>query len=166
MVPGALISALLGRFVGQFTDRFGSIPTLYLAFLFYGIGFILLSSIIGAPPWIVSIVFSLIFIAYPFFHTGVINFILITLAKNDEGVGTGIYNLSVQIAGSFSAAIIGKLLDHPSPSRSLNPLLQTEGTLAIYSNIFIGLFLLTLLNSCIFYLFSRSRATRVRRDSQ
>lgn len=151
LFPGAMAAALVGRFAGRLTDQIGSRPVTYLAFGLMITGFILTSTFIGSSAWILSIVLIITYIAFPFFQTSTATLISTVLPGNQTGVGMGIYNLFNFMSGAFGGAIIGKILDQSSTGITINPIALAEGSASIYSNLFVGLLLLTLMNGAFFY---------------
>ncbi|MDF0728545.1 MFS transporter [Cytobacillus sp. S13-E01] len=150
LFPGAMAAAFIGRWVGVLTDRQGSKQVAYIAFALMISGFFLLSSFIGSAPWVISIVIIISYIAFPFLQTATANLIATFLPRNEIGVGMGIYNLFNFMSGAFGGAIIGKMLDNESKFL-LNPFSVAQGNAIIYSNVFIGLVVLTILNALFFY---------------
>lgn len=150
LFPGAMAAAFIGRWVGVLTDRQGSKQVAYIAFALMISGFFLLSSFIGSAPWVISIVIIISYIAFPFLQTATANLIATFLPRNEIGIGMGIYNLFNFMSGAFGGAIIGKMLDNESKFL-LNPFSVAQGNAIIYSNVFIGLVVLTILNALFFY---------------
>jgi DHA2 family metal-tetracycline-proton antiporter-like MFS transporter len=151
LFPGAVCAALIGGFVGRLTDRIGSQPVVYLALALMVSGFFLLSTFIGNAAWIISIVLIITYIAFPFLQTSTATLISTILPGRQIGIGMGIYNLCNFMSGAFGGAIIGKILDHNSTGWAINPLAHAKGSAIIYSNLFMGLIILTLLNGTIFH---------------
>ncbi|MET3508419.1 MFS transporter [Halalkalibacter oceani] len=154
--PAALTAAFAGNVAGSLSDRWGGKRVVYVAFMLMISGFLLLSTFSGSPAWVIGIVVLTSYIAFPFLQTGTASLISASLPKNEIGVGMGIYNLFNFMAGAFGGAIIGKMLDYDSEIL-LNPLSQAQGPAIIYSNVFIGLIGLTLVNGCFFYFFLRKK---------
>ncbi|WP_058308555.1 MFS transporter [Gracilibacillus massiliensis] len=150
LFPGAMAAAFTGRVAGVLTEKKGSKQVVFMAFALMMIGFFLISSLIGSPAWVLSIVIIISYIAFPFIQTATANLLSIVLPKREIGVGMGIYNLFNFMAGAFGGAVIGKILDYNS-SFSLNPFAIAENHAMIYSNVFAGLIVLTLLNGAFFY---------------
>ncbi|WP_202081535.1 MFS transporter [Caldalkalibacillus salinus] len=155
LFPGAMGAALIGRLAGRLTDQYGSRRIVYLALGLMVTGFFLLSTFAGTPPWLVSIVLIVSYIAFPFLQTSTANLLSTVLPKERIGIGMGIYNLCNFMSGAFAGAIIGKMLDLNQTKMLLNPIAQADGVAMIYSNIFVGLVMLTVLNGAYFYLVFR-----------
>ncbi|MFC7064150.1 MFS transporter [Halobacillus seohaensis] len=151
LFPGAMAAAFMGKWAGVLTDKQGSGKVVYIAFTLMITGFFLLSSFVGSSPLVISIVIIISYIAFPFIQTATANLISTVLPKNEIGVGMGIYNLFNFMSGAFGGAIIGKMLDYESGVK-LNPISFAQGHEVVYSNVFIGLVALTILNGCFFYL--------------
>jgi DHA2 family metal-tetracycline-proton antiporter-like MFS transporter len=155
LFPGAMGAALIGRLAGQLTDRGGSKRVVYLALALMVIGFFLLSTFTGSAAWIISIVLVVSFMAFPFLQTSTANLISSVLPRERTGIGMGIYNLCNFMSGAFGGAIIGKILDKNTSGWTMNPLAQAEGAATIYSNLFMGMLILTLVNGVFFHLVFR-----------
>ncbi len=151
MFPGAMCAALTGQLAGRLTDRIGSQKTFYLAQGLMLMAFFLISTFIGSPVWVLSLVLIVGFIAFPFFQTSTANFVSNSLPRGQSGIGMGIYNLCNFMAGAFGGAIIGKILDHPGTGWTINPISLASGGSSIYSNIYVGMLLISLLSGSIFY---------------
>jgi DHA2 family metal-tetracycline-proton antiporter-like MFS transporter len=148
--PAAMAAAMAGKLAGGLSDKWGSKQVVYVAFTLMIVGFFLLSIFMGHSAWVIGTVVMISYIAFPFLQTGTASLISMALPKNEIGVGMGIYNLFNFMAGAFGGAIIGKMLDYESVFL-LNPISMAEGNAMIYSNVFMGLVLLTLVNGCYFY---------------
>jgi DHA2 family metal-tetracycline-proton antiporter-like MFS transporter len=160
LFPGAMCAAIIGQMAGRLTDRVGSEKTLYLALGLMLLGFFLISIFIGSAVWIISAVLIFGFIAFPFFQTATANFISKSLSDRQLGTGMGIYTLCNFMSGAFGGAIIGKILDHTVIDWTINPFAQAVGNASIYSNIYVGMMLLTLISGAIFYLVVVRRAQK------
>ncbi|MET3699852.1 DHA2 family metal-tetracycline-proton antiporter-like MFS transporter [Bacillus oleivorans] len=151
LFPGAMAAAFTGRFAGSLADQRGGKQVAYIAMALMIAGFLLLSTFIGSPAWVISLVVIISYMAFPFLQTATASLISAVLPRNEIGVGMGIYNLFNFMSGAFGSAVIGKVLDYESGVR-LNPISAADGHAAIYSNVFIGLAVLTILNVSYFYL--------------
>lgn len=160
LFPGAMAAAVMGRVAGKLTDRFGSRPVVYTAFSLMGGGFFLLSVVVGQPAWLLSIVMIVSYVAFPFFQTSTANLTSSVLPASQTGIGMGIYNLCNFMSGAFGSAVIGKMLDQVQTGWALNPFSGAEGAAAVYSNIFLGLVGLILLNAGMFHFVFRRRPSR------
>ncbi|UOR13695.1 MFS transporter [Halobacillus amylolyticus] len=150
LFPGAMAAAFMGRWAGILTDKRGSKQVVFIAFALMIIGFFLLSTFIGSPAWVISIVIIISYIAFPFIQTATANLISTVLPRNEIGVGMGVYNLFNFMSGAFGGAVIGKILDYETDMK-LNPFSISQDHEIIYSNVFIGLVVLTILNGFFFY---------------
>ncbi|WP_216829728.1 MFS transporter [Alkalihalobacterium elongatum] len=157
MFPGALFSALTARFAGIWTDRWGSERVCFFALILIFISAILLSSFISISPWFISFAFIFAYIAFPFFQTAIASLISCVLPENQIGIGMGIFNLFNFMSSAIGAAIIGKILDYSTIGVSINPFVKETGEVATYSNIFIGMGFLVVLNGLFFYLATRKK---------
>ena len=150
LFPGAMAAAYIGKWAGELTVNRGNKQVVYIAFTLMTIGFLLLSTFTGSRTWVISVVVIISYIAFPFIQTGTASLISTVLPKDEIGVGMGIYNLFNLMSGAFGSAIIGKILDYESMT-AFNLFSVAEGPAIIYSNVFIGLALLTILNGGFFY---------------
>lgn len=155
MFPGAMGAALVGRWAGRLTDHSGSVRVVYLALGLMSTGFLLLSSFVGSAPSVISLVLIISYIAFPFLQTSTASLISNVLPRQKIGVGMGIYNLCNFISGAFGGAVIGKILDYPYDGPKFNPLALAQGDAVIYSNLFLGLLVVTLMNGFIFWIVFR-----------
>ncbi|MDC3418331.1 MFS transporter [Aquibacillus salsiterrae] len=165
LFPGAMAAAFVGRLAGAMTEKNGSKQVVYIAFSLMVLGFTLLSTFTGSAAWVISIVIIISYIAFPFIQTSTANLISTVLPRNEIGVGMGIYNLFNFMSGAFGSAIIGKILDQKT-GVALNPFTLADGHQTIYSNIFIGLVVLTILNGTFFYLAFKKSAGRLAHPRQ
>ncbi|MFV8830041.1 MFS transporter [Alkalihalobacterium sp. APHAB7] len=165
LFPGAVLGAFVGRLAGGFTDRFGSQMVCYFAIILIFFGSTFLSSFIGFAPWVISLIFSINFIAFPIFQTSMANLISTVLPDEQMGVGMGVYNLGNLISGAVGGAIIGRILDYSFVGISLNPFVESTGVVVVYSNIFVGLAVLAILIGLYFYLSNRRQQMLVQRDN-
>lgn len=156
LFPGAMAAAFTGRVAGTLTEKQGSKKVVFIAFGLMMTGFFLISTLIGSPAWILGAVIIISYIAFPFIQTATANLISDVLSQSEIGVGMGIYNLFNFMAGAFGGAVIGKILDYNS-TFTINPLAVAQNHATIYSNVFAGLVILTLLNGGAFFYFSFKR---------
>ncbi|MFZ3579689.1 MFS transporter [Virgibacillus sp. DJP39] len=150
LFPGAMVAAFMGKWAGFLTDKQGSKQVVYIAFGLMVSGFFLLSTLTGSETWLISTIIIISFIAFPFIQTATADLISTVLPRNEIGVGMGIYNLVNFMSGAFGGAIIGKILDYDSTVK-LNPFSLAQGNAVVYSNVFTGFVLLTILNGFFFY---------------
>ncbi|WP_161784685.1 MFS transporter [Halalkalibacter okhensis] len=147
--PAAMAAAFIGKVAGRLTEQRGAKQVVYIAFALMMIGFMLLSTFIGSPAWVIGLVVIICYIAFPFLQTGTATLISTSLPRNEIGIGMGIYNLFNFMSGAIGGAIIGKALDYDS-GVLLNPFSFAQGHAMMYSNVFIGLAVLTVLNALYF----------------
>lgn len=157
LFPGAMAAALSGKWAGLLTDLRGSKQVVFLAFTLMITGFLLLSTFIGSSAWVIGIVVMISYIAFPFLQTATATIISTVLPRNEIGVGMGIYNLFNFMAGAFGSAIIGRILDYESIF-AINPFALGQGNAIIYSNVFAGLIILTIINGCYFSFSFKNKA--------
>jgi len=150
MFPGAMSAAIMGRKGGKLADRKGSVSVVYMALALMSLGFIALSTFAGSS--IYAIVLSLVVgnTGFAFIQAALAKVVSTTLPHKQAGVGMGIYNLVNFMAGALSVAVLGKFLDISSSSMAINPL-AIKPAAFIYSNLFFGLAIVTLVNIGLFH---------------
>lgn len=160
MFPGAMLSAFLGKTGGKLADQKGSPYLFYLASLLIILAFSLLSFVAGLSPYLILVFLVLANLGQTFTQIAMSNTISRTLPKEQAGIGMGLFQMFNFIAGATSTTILGKVLDLGSTSLQLNPLAISKQGL-IYSNIFVVLTVLLLVNVWLYYrLFSKSEVAR------
>ncbi|RKD71162.1 DHA2 family metal-tetracycline-proton antiporter-like MFS transporter [Sinobaca qinghaiensis] len=156
LFPGAIAAAFMGRIAGLWTDRFGSWPMVFLALGLTMVGFTSLSIAAGASPLLVSLALVASYVAFPFLQTATANLISSVLPAEETGVGMGVYNLFNFMAGAFGGAVVGALLNQYTGAEAYNPLHFSPGHAGIYSNIFMGMAVMAVINAAVFYFSSGS----------
>jgi DHA2 family metal-tetracycline-proton antiporter-like MFS transporter len=164
MFPGAIVAARLGRTGGRLADKRGNTFLIFIALALQFSFFFLLSIMAGIQPSVLWIFLIFGNIGVTFMQIGMANTVSRTLAKDQAGVGMGLYMMVNFIAGSIATAVIGKMLDSGSSPVPLNPLLLTPSA-ALYSDIFLVLALFVVVNAVLFYSqFGRTRKVRTGGD--
>ncbi|MFC1549562.1 MFS transporter [Nitrospirota bacterium] len=152
MFPGAMSAAFAGTHGGRLADRKGGRFMVYVGVALYLISFLMLSSIAGLGPLPVGVALVMSYIGFSFLQSSLPHTVSSELPKEDTGIGMGIYTLFFFIAGAFSAAIIGRVLDLGSAGTCLNPLAMSCGPRVwLYSNIFLALAFALLLGAVLFW---------------
>ncbi|QJD88414.1 MFS transporter [Cohnella herbarum] len=136
LFPAAIASAMLGRRGGKLADERGSGFVLTTASFLMLLCFALLSSFVGVTPYVIAIILIAGNIGQTFMQVAMSNTISRTLAKEQIGVGMGLFSMMNFISGAISMSLIGKLLDNKQIALHLNPFVTNEGAF-VYSNIFI-----------------------------
>jgi DHA2 family metal-tetracycline-proton antiporter-like MFS transporter len=111
MFPAAVVAVIMGRVGGKLVDRRGTRYTLYVAFAMLAFGLLCLSSVSGLLPWAISL--SLIFInsALTFMQSSLAKEVSLALPREQTGIGMGIYNLFIFMAGAISGAVMSKVVE-------------------------------------------------------
>ena len=150
MFPGAVLSAILGRSIGRWADSKGTrfLMTISLSMLF--VCFALLSTLVGAPPWVIAIVLISGLGGQLFAQIGLTNTISRTLPPVQTGIGMGFYSMNIFLSGAVSTVLLGKVMDYDNPGISLNPF-RLYDTGLVYSNIAAALALVLIVISCLYY---------------
>lgn len=149
LFPGAMSAALMGQKGGKLVDTKGNIFVLYLALTLLASGFLLLSTIVGAHPYVVSATIIVAYMSFPLVQASSADLLANILHKNETGVGMGVFNLLNFVSGALSGALIGKALDVFDPNHPFN-WFGFEGTTAVYSNVFLAFSLIIVLGSLQF----------------
>ena len=140
MVPGAAVSALLGRKAGKLADAKGNSTLLSIAsgLLFVCFSLMYLFSLGGSP---VLVAVFLIFgnVGLMFFQIALSNTISRTLPNEQTGIGMGLLSMLNFLSGAIATGIYSKIVDHGA-SFSLNPFVEEKNSY-VYGNIY---FVLTL----------------------
>lgn len=136
LFPAAIASALLGRKGGKLADERGNGFLMSAASFLMIICYALLSSFVGAAPHRIAVILIAGNVGQTFMQITMSNTISRTLAKEQIGVGMGLFSMLNFISGAISMSIIGKVLDQKQTALHLNPWVTNEHAY-VYSNIFI-----------------------------
>ncbi|MDF2670039.1 MAG: Major facilitator family transporter [Paenibacillus sp.] len=159
MFPGAMSAALLGRYGGKMADQRGSLFMVFCGLCLMLLGQLTLSSFSGYAVWIIAVCLIFGYIGMSFLQSSMTKLVSTLLPAGQTGVGMGVFTLTNFMAGAVTGAIVSKIIDQSGGSFSLNPLVTQAGA-SIYSNVFLGLFLITGLNMAIVYLVFGRRSKR------
>ncbi|WP_274366077.1 MFS transporter [Paenibacillus thermotolerans] len=149
MVPGAAVSAFLGRKAGKLADKKGNATLFTIASGLLFICFTLMSLFAGILPAIVAVFLIFGNVGQTFLQIALSNTISGTLPKEQTGVGMGLLSMLNFLAGAVSASVFGKIVDQGAAFR-LNPFYAFPDSY-VYSNIYFVL-ALVVLGVWIFYL--------------
>lgn len=149
LLPGALLSALLGKYGGMLADRNGTRSVLKLGTLLMGIGFLALSTVVGMPVWMIAICLLFVEVAYIFMQPALANWISQNLPSEHTGIGMGVYNLCNFLAIALCGTLSAKSLEWSS-LLVLNPVVSLPAA-GVYSNLYIGFFFLAVINLLFVY---------------
>ncbi|MCD9023702.1 MFS transporter [Cohnella silvisoli] len=150
MLPAAVASALMGRKGGKLADARGASALAYIAIFLLFACFALLSVLAGMSPIYIMLILILGNLGQTFMQIALSKTISGTLAKDQMGVGMGLFSMNSFIAGAVSASVVGKILDYGEPTIRLNPFFGNHAGLA-YSNIFVVFALLVIAVFLLFY---------------
>jgi DHA2 family metal-tetracycline-proton antiporter-like MFS transporter len=151
MFPGAMSAALLGRYGGKMADQRGSLFMVVCALSLILVGQLTLSSFSGYAVWIIAVCLIFGYVGMSFMQSSMTKLVSTLLPSGQTGVGMGVFTLTNFMAGAVTGAIVSKIIDQSGSSLSLNPLV-TQAEASIYSNVFLGLAVITALNMVIVYL--------------
>jgi DHA2 family metal-tetracycline-proton antiporter-like MFS transporter len=152
MFPGAMSAAFVGTYGGRLADKKGGRFMVFVGVALYITSFVILSSIAGQGALPVGIALVMSYIGFSFLQSSLPHTVSSELPPEDTGIGMGIYTLFFFIAGAFSAAVIGRVLDLGSAGFCLNPLSLSCGPRVwLYSNIFLALAFVLFLGAVLFW---------------
>ncbi len=151
MFPGAMSAALLGRYGGKMADQRGSLFMVACALSLILVGQLTLSSFSGYAVWIIAVCLIFGYVGMSFMQSSMTKLVSTLLPAGQTGVGMGVFTLTNFMAGAVTGAIVSKIIDQSGSSFTLNPLV-TQAEASIYSNVFLGLAVITALNMAIVYL--------------
>ncbi|PPA69736.1 MFS transporter [Jeotgalibacillus proteolyticus] len=149
LFPGAIMAGFLGQYGGRVIDKKGGVPVVKTALVLIAAGCLLISTFAGSGAWIISLCMLVAYIGFPLIQSSTADLLSTTLSSEQNGVGIGIFNLLNFMGGAFSSAIFGAVLEIQDVTFRWN-LLADSGLNVIYSNLFISLSLLAILNVIMF----------------
>jgi MFS transporter, DHA2 family, metal-tetracycline-proton antiporter len=151
LFPGAMAAGLIGQIGGKIIEQRGAILVVKIALLLIASGTFLISTFSGYNAWVIAPCLLIAYLGFPLIQSSTADLLSSILPDNQNGVGMGVFNLLNFLAGAFSSAIFGRLLDMKDVSFSMNPLSLTGENL-IFSNLYLGLTCIALLAFSIFTL--------------
>ncbi|WP_079477555.1 MFS transporter [Halobacillus salinus] len=159
LFPGAIVSGLIGQWTGKVIDTRGGIPVVKYGLLFISSGALFLSIFAGHHTLFITNGLFIAYLGFPLLQSGTADLITKNLSQKQNGVGMGLFNLLNFLAGAFSSALFGKLLEANVSSLQLNPF-SLLGENLIYSNIYF-VFTVTGVFSLLFFtvFFSRTESS-------
>ncbi|PWW02775.1 DHA2 family metal-tetracycline-proton antiporter-like MFS transporter [Paenibacillus cellulosilyticus] len=140
MVPGACLSAYLGRKVGKLADSKGNSFVYHTASLLLFSCFLLLSIFVGSPAALIGLIFTLGNAGQMFMQIVLSNTISRSIPKDQIGVGMGMLTLCNFLSGAIATGIYGKVMDHGASS-SWIPWHTNEASF-VFSNLYLVLALI------------------------
>lgn len=143
MVPGAAVSAFLGRKGGKLADVKGNSTLYSLASGLLLLCFFLLFLFAGMPPVLLAAFLIFGNVGQMFMQIALSNTISRTLPQEQAGVGMGLLSMLNFLAGAVSTGVYSKIVDQGA-SFSLSPLHALPDSY-VYSNIYLVLGLTILL---------------------
>ncbi|MBY0054175.1 MFS transporter [Brevibacillus agri] len=164
MVPAAVASALLGRVGGKLADRKGNAYLFFLASGLLLVCFGLLSTFTGIA--VIGIACFLIFgnVGQSFMQITLANSISATLAKEQAGVGMGIFSMLNFISMGIASGIYSKVIDLGATTQ-WNPVNPYPAGF-VYSNIYLVLAALHALIFLFYYFrFGKTRSSGLQANS-
>ncbi|GMK37520.1 MFS transporter [Paenibacillus sp. CCS19] len=140
MVPGACLSAYLGRKAGKLADSKGNSFVYHMASLLLFGCFILLSFFVGSPAVLIGLIFMIGNVGQMFMQIVLSNTISRSIPKDQIGVGMGMLTLCNFLSGAVATGIYGKVMDHGAQSSWL-PWHSNEASY-VFSNLYLVLALM------------------------
>ena len=151
LFPGAMAAGLIGQVGGKIIEQRGATVVVKIALLLIASGTFFISTFSGYNAWVIAPCLLIAYLGFPLIQSSTADLLSSILPDNQNGVGMGVFNLLNFLAGAFSSAIFGRLLDMKHVSFTMNPLSRTGDNL-IYSNLYFGLTCIALLAFTIFTL--------------
>lgn len=152
LFPGAIASGLIGQWIGRVIVLRGGKPIVKYGLLLISAGSLFISTFAGANTLLITLGLLIAYLGFPLIQSGTADLISSNISEEENGVGMGLFNLMNFLAGAFSSALFGKLLEKENGSLQLNPL-SLLGENLIYSNIYLVFTVLGLV-SLFFFSFS------------
>ncbi|WP_051254735.1 MFS transporter [Halobacillus kuroshimensis] len=149
LFPGAFISGILGKWTGEMISHRGGAPVFKLGILIMVLGTFLLCITSGNGIVLLSFGLFTAYLSFPLLQSSTADLISTYLSEEQNGTGFGLFHLSNFLAGAFSSALFGRLLQAEYVSFQRNPFSAT-GEGLIYSQLFLGCMILAL---CSYYTF-------------
>ncbi|QGQ94117.1 MFS transporter [Paenibacillus psychroresistens] len=105
--PGAVLSAILIRYVGRWIDRYGNLRFLLIGYIFMSLSIIIVSLWIHKSAFIITFAYLLFAPASSTITSAISNEVSRILPKELLGSGMGLSQLSQFMGGSFAVALCG-----------------------------------------------------------
>lgn len=135
MVPGAVVTAMLGGRGGKLADTKGTRYLFYMASTLLLLCFALLSTFAGISPFFIALFLIFGNVGQMFMQISLSKTISLSLPKEQTGVGMGLFSLLNFLSGAIATGVYGKAVDLGAGS-SWNPLNLFQGA-STYINIYI-----------------------------
>lgn len=135
MVPGAVVTAMLGGRGGKLADTKGTRYLFYMASTLLLLCFALLSTFAGISPFFIALFLIFGNVGQMFMQISLSKTISLSLPKEQTGVGMGLFSLLNFLSGAIATGVYGKAVDLGAGS-SWNQLNLFQGA-STYSNIYI-----------------------------
>lgn len=149
LFPGAIASGFIGQWIGRVIASRGGKPVIQFGLLLISTGAFFISTFAGANPLFITLGLLIAYLGFPLIQSGTADLISSNLSEKENGVGMGLFNLMNFLAGAFSSAFFGKLLESGDSSMQLNPF-SLLGENLIYSNIYLIFTILGLISLSFF----------------
>ncbi len=143
LFPAAIVAAMLGREGGKLADNRGNSFLVSIAAFMMILCYALLSSFVGSSPYLIAVILIAGNVGQTFMQIAMSNTISRTLAKEEVGIGMGLFSMLNFISGAISMSVIGKVLDIKKTDLHLNPFMTNEAAYVV-SNIFIVMVVATI----------------------
>lgn len=150
LFPATIVSAMLGRKGGKLADERGNPFLMSIASFMMLLCFALLSSFVGVSPYVIAVILIAGNVGQTFMQITMSNTLSRTLAKEQVGVGMGLFSMLNFISRATSMSGIGKVLDTKQTALNLNPFMVDEDAY-IFSNIFIVMCVMTIAKLLLYH---------------
>lgn len=134
MVPGAAVSAFLGRKAGKLADAKGNMALFTIAGGLLIVCFSLMFLFAGVSPVVVAMILIFGNVGQMFMQISLSNTISRTLPKEQTGIGMGLFSMLSFLSGAVSTGVYGKIVDQGAAIR-LNPFHALPDS-RVYGNIY------------------------------
>ncbi|OEH93263.1 MFS transporter [Bacillus solimangrovi] len=151
LFPGAMAAGLIGQSGGRIIDSKGGALVVKVALILIGAGSLLISTFTGYAAWVIAPCLLISYLGFPLIQSATADLLSSVLPDEQNGVGIGLFNLLNFVAGAFSSAIFGSILDLNSAHIQFNPF-APAGDSILYSNLYIVLSLFAFLGLTVFTL--------------
>lgn len=150
LFPGAIASGLIGKWIGKVIATQGGRSIVIYGLLLISGGSLFIAAFAASGIWLIALGLFVAYLGFPLLQSGTADLISSNVSEKENGVGMGLFNLMNFLAGAFSSALFGKLLETGNGSLQLNPF-SLSGEHLIYSNIYL---IFTVLGLFTFFFFS------------
>ena len=111
LVPGGLMTMILGSQIGIIIAKRGNRFMNQFSFTIMAIAFLALSTIVGASPIWISVLLIFVCLAFTANQSALTNRISEVLPSNETVTGTGLFTFMIFLGAAFGAALFSRFLE-------------------------------------------------------